>query len=158
MGSNPIGTRIFSRSHARVTLLFSHNIYLLHCNFTITHLCPCHVLKLLILFCFPYCSLCLACLSFKITVAGEENRATAGQVILTDSYCKVTCNVCKFQSHELFVSAGNWSLCFDLGKTLNAIKVPFAPSCVNGCSVQNFGVKLLTPQWTTYHPILEEQQ
>ena len=36
MGSNPIGTQIFSRSHARVTLL--SYIYLPSCNFTITHL------------------------------------------------------------------------------------------------------------------------
>ena len=33
----PIGTQIFSRSHARVTLHYFH-IYLPSCNFTITHL------------------------------------------------------------------------------------------------------------------------
>ena len=36
MGSNPIGTQIFSRPYARVTLHYFH-IYLPSCNFTMHH-------------------------------------------------------------------------------------------------------------------------
>ena len=67
MGSNPIGTQTFSRSHARVTLL--SYIYLPSFNFTITHLshnqCYCH-------YYYHYYSSCFRIYIYTVACRGEN--------------------------------------------------------------------------------------
>ena len=47
-------------------------------------------------------------------------------------------------------------ICCDLGKTLNTLKVPGVPRCVNRCSVKNVGVT--SNPTMDYHPIQEEEE